>query len=151
MNTPFIVFLDFDGVTHPQNCTSEQLFSCLPLIEDVLRHHLQAEIVISSSWREPHNLKELREFFSHDIAPRVVGSTPVASRSGLAPAATKVRQLECLAWREENRLGQPWLAIDDTSWNFEVGCPNLLLTNPRTGFTEAEARFLHTVLQGRRL
>jgi len=32
-----ILFLDFDGVTHPQPCGDENVFCCLHLIESVLR------------------------------------------------------------------------------------------------------------------
>lgn len=46
-----VLFLDFDGVTHPEVCTAEQLFCCLPLIEEVLRRRPGVDIVISSSWR----------------------------------------------------------------------------------------------------
>jgi len=51
-----ILFLDFDGVTHPQPCGDENVFCQLHLIEAVLREReLQGvHIVISSSWREYH-------------------------------------------------------------------------------------------------
>ena len=142
-----IVFLDFDGVTHPELCSTDQLFGCLPLIEEVLRQHEQVEVVISSSWREPHPLSELREFFSGDIAPRVVGRTPVIPRQPAMPATAGLREIECLTWLAANRPGHPWIAIDDVPWIFSPGCPNLLLTNHRLGFTPANAAHLHSILE----
>ena len=54
-----IVFLDFDGVLHPEFDPDDperpkqnsDLFCRLPLIEAVLREFSQVEIVISSAWR----------------------------------------------------------------------------------------------------
>ena len=67
-----ILFLDFDGVTHPQPCDDENVFCRLHLIEAVLREReLQGvQIVISSSWREYHGLDDMREFFSQDMQGR---------------------------------------------------------------------------------
>lgn len=142
-----IVFLDFDGVTHPEVCKKEKLFTCLPLIETVLRRHLPAQIVISSSWRTHHPLSELRAFFAPDIRQRVLGSTPVTPRNQAVPAAPHVRQTECETWLTTHRPGHPWIAIDDVPWLFAVGCPNLLLTNHRVGFTLGNADHLHSVLE----
>lgn len=55
-----ILFLDFDGVTHPEVCTAPELFTCLPLIEAVLLRHSHVCIVISSAWREHHGLEDLQ-------------------------------------------------------------------------------------------
>ena len=70
-----IVFLDFDGVTHPEPCKGVNYFCHLPLIEAVLQEYPAVDIVISSSWRDPelHSLDDLRGFLSPDIAARVVG------------------------------------------------------------------------------
>lgn len=142
-----IVFLDFDGVTHPEVCKTEKLFTCLPLIESVLRRHPQAEIVISSSWREHHPLQALRGFFCEDMAARVVGCTPITPRLPVEPAAQHVRESECRAWLAAHRPGHPWIAIDDVPWLFSPGCPHLLLTHHRTGFTATDAAHLQSVLE----
>lgn len=142
-----VLFLDFDGVTHPEQCTSDKLFTCLPLIENVLRRYEDVEVVISSSWREFHKLSEMRGFFASDIAQRVVDCTPILPRNEVEPAPTRVRQRECLTWLDANRPGRPWLAIDDVPWMFEVGCANLLLTNHLTGFSQADAIYLKSVLE----
>ncbi|MFZ3000646.1 MAG: HAD domain-containing protein [Undibacterium umbellatum] len=48
-----ILFLDFDGVLHPEPCYDKtQLFSCLPRLEAILRDFPTVQIVISSTWRK---------------------------------------------------------------------------------------------------
>lgn len=143
-----ILFLDFDGVTHPEMCSATELFMCLPTIEDVLRRHQGVEVVISSSWRVHHPLEELRGYFSPDIKQRVIDCTPILPRNEVEPAATRVRQRECLTWLDAKRPGRPWLAIDDVPWLFEAGCPNLILTFHRTGFSPTDATHLQSALEG---
>ena len=97
-----ILFLDFDGVTHPEPYAPEAAFTQLPLIESVVRERVNVAIVVSSSWRESHSLDELRDFFAPDIQSRVVGVTPDMWDQALAPAY--VRERECLAWLQ---IAQP--------------------------------------------
>lgn len=73
--TSCTLFLDFDGVTHPDPCLAEGAFCQLPLIEDVLLEFPSVEIVISSSWRDHHSIEELREFFALEIRSRVIAVT----------------------------------------------------------------------------
>ena len=67
------VFLDFDGVLHPEFCHESKHFCCLPLFEEVLRKVPDCEIVIASTWRLQTPIDVLRAHFSHDISPRIVG------------------------------------------------------------------------------
>ncbi len=138
-----LIFLDFDGVTHPECSRPEQLFTCLYLIEDVLRAHPCVDVVISSSWRIARPLEQLRQHFSHDIAPRVIGCTPISTRHKAELAELHLRELEIRSWLQTHAPKRPWVAIDDVPWLFSVGCPNLFLTNTRTGFTPSNARRLH--------
>jgi len=72
-----IIFLDFDGVLHPDPCfDKDKLFICLPRLEQVLREFHSIRIVISSTWRLTRSLSDLKLFFSPDIANRIVGVTP---------------------------------------------------------------------------
>jgi hypothetical protein len=150
-----IVFLDFDGVTHPDPCEMGRLFSKLPLIEEVLRRFGECKIVISSSWRVVHPLNEMREHFAVDMRSRVVGMTPQQRASDLMPSYS--RQWECEAWlRSEQvwlpqarRLNSPWIAIDDRDDWFAPDCANLLATNSQTGFTPDDAVRLERMLRKR--
>ena len=79
-----ILFLDFDGVLHPeydrQAAPADVAFCHLPRFEAVMRDHPEVEIVISSTWREQFPLDDLRARFSPDIAARIVGATPITPR-----------------------------------------------------------------------
>ncbi len=112
-----ILFLDFDGVLHPDPPQPDQRFRSLPRLVSVLRDHLEVEIVISSMWREQLSLDEIRSFFPADIAARIIGTTPLTPRvEGYAPAR---REGEIVDWLEQaGRSEEPWIAIDDQHWQF---------------------------------
>ena len=143
-----VVFLDFDGVVHPEGLQdSSQLFCRLPLIEEVLREFQIVEIVISSAWRleyrEPvQAVIELRAHFSADIAPRILGVTPqcVYLTTKNAPAGlTKYdRHWECEAWMQTHRApGTRWMALDDRTYLFEPNAANLMAFDLNEAFTAA--------------
>lgn len=155
-----ILFLDFDGVTHPDPCEVDQLFTKLPMIEEVLREFQACSVAISSSWRAVHPLDEMREYFAADIQPRVIGVTPehrVLRRRYLDSAPNYARQVECEAWLrnkqvrlpQNHRARTPWVAIDDRDSWFRPGCENLLATNSETGFAPEDAIGLEAMLRER--
>ncbi len=151
-HTP-VVFLDFDGVTHPEP-TSGPVFVHLPRIEVVLRAYPQVHIVLSTSWRESFPLDVLRSNFSVDISPRILDVTPVLDWSARLHHPTLVsrssRQAEIEAWLYANpTISHPWTAIDDRAYWFEPNCSHLLATSRRTGFTAEGADRLHKMLQER--
>jgi hypothetical protein len=160
---PLVLFLDFDGVTHPVGCEVDRLFVKLPLIQDVLREFKAWKIVISSSWRVLHPLDEMREYFAADMRERVVGVTPQhpISRTGgssvLSPGYE--RQWECETWLrrkaawlpQHRRVDAPWVAIDDMDHWFRPGCGNLLRTNGNTGFCPDDALRMDAMLKERLL
>lgn len=138
-----VLFLDFDGVTHPEPCESSEAFCRIPLIESVLRHCIDVQIVISSSWRNFHTLEGLRVHFASDIAQRVVGVTPSITDPRWSPGVPEFdRQFEIEHWIENHRPGAHWVAIDDRAHWFEPGCPHLLLTDSCEGFTQESAKTL---------
>lgn len=143
-----VLFLDFDGTTHPEVALVRDAFCQLPLIEGVLRGFPAVEIVISSAWRlswadESMALVQLRKHFSEDLRARVVGVTPdhrcldpKAARDGLADYP---REWECVTWLRTHRSQvTPWLALDDRYWWFRPGCPNLMVVDCNDGFTESD-------------
>ena len=80
-------------------------------------------------------------------AHRVVGVTPCEPVRRDLPAPQHVRERECRSWLELHGPDRPWVAIDDVPWLFTPGCPHLLLTDHRAGFSLANASHLHAVLQ----
>ena len=154
-----IVFLDFDGVTHPDPCEAGQVFRRLPLIEEVLREFEACRIVISSSWRVVHLLDEMRGYFAADMRRRVIDVTPEYRAPNGQPdfALNAHRQWECEAWLRNKRphvprnggAGAAWIAIDDRDYWFRPGCGNLLLTDAATGFGPDDALRLRAMLKQR--
>ncbi|HYD80185.1 MAG TPA: HAD domain-containing protein [Paucimonas sp.] len=141
-----ILFLDFDGVLHPECVSAVALcrrqeqgdFSCVPLFEQIMREFPQVEIVISSAWRETNPLQALRGFFSPDIAPRIVGTTPIF------PVDTEARrECEIRRWLSEaGRQSEPFVAVDDCPPLFSRNCDFLFYVNPETALDDACAKAL---------
>jgi hypothetical protein len=124
-----VLFVDFDGVLHPLNCEQEELFTCVPLLEAVLRDFPEVRVVVSSSWREVRSLRELRGFFSADVAERIVDKTPsLPWREG-----RPFREAECAAWIAAHAPGARWLALDDDPALFGDGAACLMLLDPECG------------------
>lgn len=112
-----ILFLDIDGVLHPDPPQPDQRLRSLPRLVEVLRDFPQVEVVISSLWREHFTLDQLRDLFPAEIRSRIIDVTPIAERvDGWLPAR---REGEILEWLESTgRIGEPWLALDDAGWQF---------------------------------
>ena len=148
------LFLDFDGVLHPQICSQPELFCQLPVLEDVLLEYTQVMVVISSSWREFHPLTELRLHFSSAIRPRTIDITPSIQTPnamwlpGQRPEWPRER--ECLAWMNQMRpRSTRWLSVDDRPEWFRPACSELLVTDPAHGFTDSDASLLRRMLEER--
>ena len=151
-----ILFLDFDGVLHPQHdgepTPADRAFCHLARFEAVMRDFPGVQIVISSMWREQCSLDELRARFLPDIAARNIGVTPVTPRidDKYMPARREGEILDLLM--SAQRLDEPWLAFDDANWQFRqhrdrviactwyVGLDNSIEAALRTALAECGAR-----------
>jgi hypothetical protein len=132
------LFLDFDGVLHPEFCHTSRHFCCLPVLEDVVRQVPDCSLVITSTWRLQMPLERLQEGFSPDIVARVAGIAPKFSELRDIPDSlvSYEREAECHAWlRANDRAYLPWLAIDDRSWLYRPFCKSLFLVEGKTGLT----------------
>ena len=146
MNQP-IVFLDFDGVLNteqyqarltvdgkPTKDTWGPLFD--PHAVESLRQILDdmdAQIVISSSWRYTHSLDNLRMMWE-------VRGLPGEIRDTLACGATYIsrgEEIEC--WLERNERPD-YVIIDDLDDFFPAQRDHYVETNPIVGITEADAQ-----------
>jgi hypothetical protein len=138
-----ILFLDFDGVLHPEPCGDEGEFCRVPLFWQILRTCPNVSVVLSTSWRSLHRTEELLAFATtgggEDLIHRFVGSTPSIIQERGANIAGRVyrREAECLEWlRHHGGQNQPWLALDD--YPVEFRGPKLYFVDRRTGLTEAD-------------
>lgn len=138
------IFIDFDGVLHPSPSKGE-LFSQSKILADKISPHKDNfQIVISSSWRETYDYEDIIEAFDLTIRDRVIGITPILDNN-LQPLG---RYNEIMSYCEEHKiLDSEWIAIDDMPHLFPKDCPNLIITNPKTGITEKELSILESFLR----
>jgi hypothetical protein len=128
-----VVFLDFDGVLHPDPPTSDApLFCRAGLLQQFLLQHPGVAVVVSSTWRKTRTLAQLQGLFP-DWSDRVVGVTSESIEANYA------RQFECEAWMRENvDPWTPWVALDDRPWNFRPFERRLVLVDRSTGLTPSD-------------
>lgn len=137
-----ILFLDFDGTTHPIPCKDRDFFSCLPRLENVLRQYPQVQIVISSLWRASDDLNGLRRYFSEDMRARIIDVTPFTETLAYASDSEfilgVVRWSEIQLWIEKNNYAGPWVALDDAWREFPDPCLQLIVCRTEIGFGPIE-------------
>jgi hypothetical protein len=136
-----IIFIDFDGCLHPMPLDKRGALCHVKRVQDILRDFTEVSLVISSSWREVMSVSELVSLFPEEVGKRIVGITPVLSQD-----AIHLRYAEILAWLLDAGYDGDWIALDDASHEFPIGCPDLLYCNPRRGFDAAKARELRARL-----
>jgi len=144
-----ILFLDFDGVLHPDPCTDAgRLFEHAPRLARVLDAFPGVGVVLSTSWRTLRAEQELIAALPSSLRPRVLGLTPRCS--DFTPPIELVpyrRQAECAQWlREHGMAADPWWALDGRAEWFVPYCEHLIECDPRTGFDERVAARLASVL-----
>jgi hypothetical protein len=132
------LFLDYDGVLHPDACYLEKgrpilrvpgsLFMWAPILVDILAPYPQVEIVLSTSWVRVLRFGRARDYLPKNLRTRVIGGTWHSAMARHPEGAHKVESWFASASRFEQifryveRAGiQPskWVAIDDDvqAWN----------------------------------
>ena len=140
-----ILFLDFDGVMHPLNQTN--LFCREGSLARVLRDFPEVEVVISSSWRETHTLKNMLTFFLTDLRSRIVGVTPVIELRDTADVSgVRLREINQYLAVTDNQHRR-WVALDDAAVLLSPDCAELVLCDGNLGFGESEEQILRDRLQ----
>ena len=137
-----ILFLDFDGVLHPQfegGMVPEDVAFCHRYaFEAVMRDFPLVPIVISSTWRLVFDLENLRNRFSADIGDRIIGATP--SVESTRTIGINRREVEILEWLSTNdRHAEPWLALDDAPWLFREHVNRVVVCKSMVGFNAQAA------------
>lgn len=143
-----VMFLDFDGVLHPEFCNATKHFECERHLASALIGN-DVELVVSSTWRLGRTLCEIKELFSDPIANLIVGTTTRYSElpeiSG--SCAPFERETECVAWMSANRPPWTrWIAADDRPWLFRPFCRNLFLVDGKRGLDEKSSKLLRARL-----
>ena len=132
-----IIFLDIDGVLHPETCYRSDLQLCeMRRLVGVLQDFPQTRIVISSTWREKRSLQDLQLLFPPDVQTRVIGLTP-AWQDFDHVVYNYHRQAEIEAWLKANC--PPWekfVVLDDSAWLFSPFYAPLLTCDRDTGMDD---------------
>ena len=129
-----LVFLDFDGVLRRSDAPLHRFEEpLLVAFEAAIRRIPDAQIVITSSWRETVDLPGLRRLFSPDVAERIVA---------VAPFGNEGRYGEILTYlKETGGVEGRWVVIDDDPYGYPRNTP-LILVDPARGFSPEDGRKL---------
>ena len=133
-----LLFLDFDGVLHPNGCASKDCFSLLPALAASITPY-DLEIVISSSWRHHRSLRYMKKLFPVPLRKRIIGTT------GDAIVDSYARWKEIGAYLREYPTSD-WRALDDFDFEFPEDCPQLIHCDGGRGCQSAQLELLETWL-----
>jgi hypothetical protein len=145
-----ILFLDFDGVLHPNN-QPDLLFAGVPRLALWLDAWPAVDVVISSSWRVHHSEEEMVQMLGPVIGARVVGCTPWVvqqSDDNLCPTDETTlrvheRQQEVEAWlAASSDPRRAWVALDDMPHLFNTDCELLVVCAGRQGISRENVQEL---------
>lgn len=137
-----ILFLDFDGVLHPEGLQAgerDQLFCAKPVLLQILRAAPYVDVVFSTSWRLLYSFDDLVSFAidSGDFAHRFKGITPHLPAEERRQGVLGQREEEIQAWLAmHGRDYGRWLALDDQPKLFRPNCSDLYLIDWQTGLVD---------------
>ena len=142
-----LLYLDFDGVLHPDRVYLNQerrpelhgegnLFMWEPRLCEVLAPYPEVKVVLATSWVTRLGLDRVMAFLSESVRARVIGtSAPARRRYGDAP----VRAFEVQRHVRET-LPDSYVIVDDDAWDWDAASrERLVLCNPDRGLGDAAA------------
>jgi HAD domain in Swiss Army Knife RNA repair proteins len=145
-----IVFLDFDGVLHPDPCLdATRLFENAPRLEQTLSDFPHVQLVLSTAWRQTGTYEQLLVLLPEALRARVIGVTPNFNEFPATAALVPYRrQAECMHWMRLNgMLDEAWLALDDRPSGFTPYSENLIACHPQSGFDVAVSARMRSALE----
>ena len=138
------IFLDFDGVLRRISSDPGKFEEdLLGNFENAIRPYNNIKIVISSTWKLVYSLKKIRQLFSDDIQPLIVGMTP----DTIGRIEPYERHREVLAYlKHEGDEDAEWVAIDDDPEHYPKKC-TVILTESNIGFNHSSGLELRDILE----
>jgi hypothetical protein len=145
-----MLFLDFDGVLHPDEVyltrtgpklrTTGELFMWAPLLVEALARYPEVRIVLSTSWVRNLGFDRARKRLPDALKARVVGATWHSSMAkGWADQDQwdqGSRHDQILRYAARANLSE-WLALDDDSVDWKAQHHwNLVQTDPGKGLSD---------------
>jgi hypothetical protein len=123
-----LIFLDFDGVLHPNFSLGREYFSQMGYLLGALDGFAgDVEIIISSSWRFQWPEDVLLQKLPKPLAVLVTGVTPM-----VGPGRYQ-RYREINAYLESRPCQHDWRALDDAINEFPGDCTELIACDGRVG------------------
>jgi hypothetical protein len=143
-----VLFLDFDGVLHPDPCRdAARLFEHAPRLAAALAPFDALAVVLSTAWRTHFDPAELASHLPPPLRAKVVGVTANFAAIDCRPALVPYRrQAECQHWIDRERPGSDWIALDDRASGFEPYCDRLITTRSDIGLDDAALNRLRFAL-----
>ena len=137
-----LLFLDFDGVLHP-NFSQERDYFCRIdlLIEALGSETTELEVIISSSWRFHHSFDQILGYLPQALQGIVSGATPEVE-----PGRHQRYREICAYLLQYNRTPN-WRALDDDVNEFPKDFKWLISCNGRVGLDEESANQLNAWLK----
>ena len=133
------LFLDFDGMLHPNLAAPQERFARLPLLLEAIGDH-PADIVISSSWRFEWSLRQLRGFFPAAVRAAIVSTT------GSAFIGRHARWNEITAYCSAAGISN-WRALDDARFEFPDPCAELIACEGSRGIESVQQQSIRKWLE----
>lgn len=143
------LFLDFDGVLHPDEVyrigerivlrmDGVSLFEWADILDGLLLPHPDVQIVLSTSWVRVFGFEVARASLPESLQRRVVGATWYETVPRSWPLLPRYEQIRRSVERHRHVR---WLAIDDDGDGWaEEHRENLVLTDPLLGLGVASAQ-----------
>ena len=150
-----ILFLDFDGVLHPDEAylvhgrpvlrAEGELFMWAPLLVEVLADLPKVRIVLSTSWARDLRFTRARDWLPEPLRARVIGAT---WHSGMGQNMEGFGHLRLTWWDRATRYQQirryvdradlaDWVAIDDQPEGWaEDDSGHLIVTDGSVGLSD---------------
>ena len=137
-----LIFLDFDGVLHPNFSQEGDYFSQTGFLLDALNGIAgDVEIIISSSWRFHWPKDVLLKKLPKPLALLVTGVTPMVEPG----RHQRYREIHGYL---RSRLGRlDWRALDDAANEFPKGCAELIECDGRVGLDDTSVAQLRKWLR----
>jgi hypothetical protein len=149
---PHVLYLDFDGVLHPEGVywhpkrgaylyadyerVGHRLFEHAELLESLLAPYPDVAIVLSTSWVCHYRFEGTRRRLPAALQTRCIGATFHTEMDRYEFEATfRGRQVRADALR---RMPKAWLAIDDTDEGWGSARDHLVLSHEVHGISEPQ-------------
>ncbi len=128
------LYLDFDGVLHPNSFDKGKAFCLMPMLERALNGS-DVRIVVSSSWRHHESKAYIQNLFPASIRPLLSGFT------GEALAGRWTRWHEISQHAASHDVTE-WRALDDAASQFPPDCANLNCCEGHMGLQKTQVDML---------